>query len=187
MSEARRRATYEDILALPDNVVGEIIDGELVVSARPAPRHAQASSYLSGELHPYRQRTDDPSTVEGWWILSEPELHFGSDVLVPDLAGWRYERMPALPDEAYFSLAPDWVCEVLSPSTCRKDRTEKMPLYAKKEVDYLWLIDPVARTLEAYCREGLSYQEVQVFHDDMKAHIPPFLAVEIDLAALWRC
>src|SRR5512142_1943672 len=112
---ARRNATYDDLLGLPSHVVGELLEGSLVVSPRPASRHARAASGLGGELHgPFQRGRGGPG---GWIILDEPELHLGGNVLVPDLAGWRRERMPQLPDVAAFELAPDWVCEVLSAST----------------------------------------------------------------------
>jgi Uma2 family endonuclease len=131
---------------MPDRVVAEIIDGELFTSPRPAPRHAQAQTRLSAALNsPFDLGRGGPG---GWRILSEPELHFGPDVLVPDIAGWRRERMPRLPETAYFALAPDWVCEVLSPSTARLDRAKKLPVYVREQVARCWLVDPIARTLE---------------------------------------
>ena len=136
-----KRATYDDVLNAPENMVAEILDGELILSPRPAPRHAVASSALVGLLHPAFDR--GRGGPGGWWILGEPELHFGEQVLVPDLAGWRRERMAALPDEAFFSLAPDWVCEVLSPSTERIDRSRKLGTYAGAKVAHAWLVNPV--------------------------------------------
>jgi Uma2 family endonuclease len=143
MESARRRATWDDLLAVPDHMVAELIDGELYTSPRPAPPHALASSGIGSVLF---DRFNGPpgggsASPGGWWILFEPELHFGDDVLVPDLAGWRRERLPALPDLAYFTLAPDWVCEVISPSSGRLDRVKKMPVYAREGVAHLWLID----------------------------------------------
>ena len=128
----RKPATYQDIIDLPENLVGEIIDGELYVQPRPAPRHARPSSLLGGKLTgPFDEGTGGPG---GWWILDEPELHLDRHIEVPDLAGWRRERMPKLPDTAWFELVPDWVCEVPSPGTARKDRAKKMPLYAAQGV-----------------------------------------------------
>ena len=116
-------ATYQDLLALPPNVVGEIIAGELLAQPRPGTRHANAASALGEELGPpFRRGRGGPG---GWIFLDEPELHFGEDVVVPDLAGWRRSRMPELPDLPYLDLAPDWICEVLSPSTVRVDRVLK--------------------------------------------------------------
>ena len=142
----RRPATYEDLLKVPDHLVAEILDGELHVSPRPAPRHADASTGLGGVLRgPFDRGRGGPG---GWRILFEPELHLGRDVLVPDLAGWRRDRLPALPEEAYFSVSPDWVCEVVSPSTAAIDRVKKLTIYARERVRHAWMIDPIARTLE---------------------------------------
>ena len=119
-----KRATYDDVLAAPPNKVGEILDGELFLSPRPEPRHAVASSALGMALgNPFHHGSGGPG---GWWILFEPELHLRRDVMVPDLASWRRERMPRLPSTAGFELAPDWECVVLSPSTARIDRTRKL-------------------------------------------------------------
>jgi Uma2 family endonuclease len=141
-----KRATYQDVLDAPENKVAEILDGELFLSPRPAPRHAVASSRLGFLIGgPFDQTGGGPG---GWWILDEPELHLGEHVVVPDLAGWRRERMPAIPEEAFFSLAPDWVCEVLSPSTARIDRGRKLRIYAAAGVAHAWFVNPLERTLE---------------------------------------
>src|SRR5438309_11917686 len=122
----RRRATYDDLLKLPEHLVGEIIDGELIVSPRPASPHAIASSAMGADLFgPFHRSSGGGSGPGGWWILDEPELHFREDVLVPDLAGWRRERMPKVPNVPAFELPPDWVGEIVSPSTERVDRPRK--------------------------------------------------------------
>ena len=180
----KRPAEYADLFSLPDNLVGEIIGGELYTHPRPAPRHARASSSLGVEIGgPFDQgKTGGPG---GWWILDEPELHLGADVLVPDLAGWRRERLPRLPDTAWFELAPDWVCELISPSTARTDRMIKMPLYAANGISYCWLVDPVAKTLEAFkLREG-QWVLLASFVDDADVASEPFEAVPFALDALW--
>src|SRR3989338_6392659 len=142
---AERNAIYADILALPGNLVGEIIRGQLHTHPRPAPRHARAYSALGGNLGvSFDWGSGGPG---GWWILDEPELHLGGDIIVPDLTGWRRERMPALPETAWFELAPDWAREVLSPSTARTDRALKMSIYARERVPHLWLGGPDAPTL----------------------------------------
>jgi len=177
-------ASYEDLLALPEHVVGEIIDGELIVSPRPAPRHAVASSMLGAELAlPFQRGRGGPG---GWWILDEPELHFDPDVLVPDLAGWRRERLPELPEKAWFELAPDWVCEVLSPSTAIIDRTRKLRIYTRNRVAWVWFVDPSARTLEALRLEGTSWMVALTAGGDEKVRVPPFDAIELELDALWK-
>ncbi len=158
MEGARRRATYDDLLAVPDHLVAEIIDGELYTSPRPAPPHAVASSAILSVLFDrfHGSSGSGAATPGGWWILIEPELHFGDDVLVPDVAGWRRARMPAVPDTAYFTTPPDWVCEVISPSSGRLDRVKKMPVYARAGVAHLWLVDPIARTLEASFKDKIT-------------------------------
>lgn len=180
---ARRPATYEDLLAVPDHQVAEIVHGELTVSPRPAPRHAWAASVLGGDLVPaFNRGRGGPG---GWRIVDEPELHLGQHVLVPDLGGWRRTRMPALPSEPFFTLAPDWICEVLSPSTTRFDRVRKLPIYAEYEVSHAWLVDPLARTLEIYRLENRRWILVATHGDDELVRAEPFEAIELELAAWW--
>jgi Uma2 family endonuclease len=181
---AGKPASYEDILALPENKVGEIADGELFVSPRPAPRHSLAASSLTGDLFgPFSKGRGGPG---GWLILDEAELHLGADVLVPDIGGWRRERMPRLPTTAWFELAPDWVCEVLSPSTALLDRTRKQRIYGRNGVSWLWFVDPLARLLEAWRLEHGEWILSGAFGGDEPARIPPFEAVAIELQDLWE-
>lgn len=187
MSEARKPArspaTYEDLAKVPAHQVAEILDGELIVSPRPAARHAQASSVMGSDLlGPFQRGLGGPG---GWWILDEPELHLGADVLVPDLAGWRRERMPAIPDVAAFSLAPDWVTEVVSPSTARHDRVQKLAIYARDGVRHVWLVDPIARVLEVLRLESGRWLLAAAHGDNEKVRAEPFDAIELDLAAWW--
>jgi Uma2 family endonuclease len=175
---------YQELLNLPENMHGEIIDGELHVQPRPAPKHALASSYLGSDLvGPYGKGRGGPG---GWWIIDEPEIHLGSDVFVPDIAGWKKERMPLLPKTAYFDLSPDWICEVISQSTARKDRVLKMPLYAKNKVQYIWLIEPTTQILEAYQLEGQYWKLIGTFAEGDKVSIAPFSEISIDLSFLWE-
>lgn len=179
----RKPATYADLEALPANVVGEIVAGELYVSPRPAVRHALVSSVLGGTLTgPFHLGRGGPG---GWFILDEPELHLGEDVLVPDLAGWRRERMPRLPDTAAFELAPDWVCEVLSTSTASLDRNVKLPVYAREGVNHVWLVDAKARTLEVLRLEGGNYVPLALYEGTARVRAEPFEALELELALLW--
>ena len=179
----RRRATYEDLCAVPDHEVAEILDGELIVTPRPALRHASASSSLGGQIWgPFQGGRGGPG---GWWILDEPELHLADDILVPDLAGWRRERVPVLPDTAFMTLAPDWVCEVISPSTERIDRSRKMRIYAREGVEHLWLLDPIVRTLEVLRLEGGRWVLIATHTDADVVRAEPFEAIEIDLTLLW--
>ena len=181
---AKRRVTYEDVLRAPEHLVAEILDGELSLQPRPAKPHAAAATALGEELGPpFKRGRGGPG---GWIILYEPELHLGADVIVPDLAGWRRERMPVMTtDLPYFTLAPDWACEVLSPRTEASDRTRKLPIYTREGVGHVWLVDPLQRTLEVLKREGAHFLIVSVFHGDGRVRAEPFDAIELDLAVLW--
>lgn len=180
---AKRRATHEDLLSVPGNLVAEILGGELVTQPRPASRHARAATSLGGELYgPFDRGRGGPG---GWIILDEPELHLHGDVVVPDLAGWRRSRMPELPDAAAFELAPDWVCEVLSPSTAGVDRAQKMPIDARERVAHTWLVDPIAKTLEAFVLEDARWVVLGTWRNDAKARIEPFGDIELELVWLW--
>jgi Uma2 family endonuclease len=176
-------ATYADLEALPDHLVGEIVGGRLVATPRPAPAHARASSALGGVLQPpFDFGHGGPG---GWWILDEPELHLGPDVLVPDLAGWRLERMPELPETAYFGLVPDWVCEVLSPRYESHDRDDKLGVYRREQVLHAWLVSPAARTLEVLRLTPEGYLIVAVHTAPRAVRAEPFDAVELDLGLLF--
>ena len=182
-SMSKRPATYADLEALPSTQVGEILAGVLYASPRPAIPHAAAASALGEELGPpFKRGRGGPG---GWVILDEPELHHGDDVLVPDLAGWRRERMPELPSSSFIALAPDWVCEVLSTSTARIDRGEKMPIYARELVPHVWLVDPLAQTLEIFHLDGDTYRVVKTVSGDAKIRAEPFGAIELELGVLW--
>jgi Uma2 family endonuclease len=179
----RRPATYADIETLPEHLVGEILNGELVVNPRPAPRHANASTVLGGLLvPPFGLGDRGPG---GWWILAEPEIHIGEHVVVPDLAGWRRERMPSMPEEAFFSVPPDWVCEVLSPSTSKTDKIVKRPIYAEFGVSHLWLVDPIDKTLEVSALDAGRWVLVATHGGDEAVRAVPFDAVALDLKHLW--
>ncbi len=184
VAPARRRATYEDLLRAPKHLVAEILDGELRLSPRPAKPHAAASSALGEELGPpFKRGRGGPG---GWILLDEPELHLGDDVLVPDLAGWRKARLPELTNEQpYFTLAPDWVCEVLSPTTARVDRADKLPVYARELVPHVWLVDPLARLLEVLRLEAGRYSILSVHQRDETVRAEPFDAFALDLGVLW--
>jgi Uma2 family endonuclease len=178
----KRPATYADIEALPEFKLGEIIGDELIVSPRPAGPHAFATTNLVDEIvGPFQKGRGGPG---GWLILFEPELHFDTQVLVPDVAGWRLARAPSAAS-TFFTVAPDWICETLSPSTAVIDRTRKLDVYAQRAVSLVWLIDPLAKTLEVLRREGAHWVVAENFGGDEKVRATPFDAVEIDLAGLW--
>ncbi len=177
------RATYQDVLNAPPHMVAEIVDGTLYTHPRPSPRHALASSELGICIGPpYHKGRGGPG---GWWILDEPELHLGEDVLVPDIAGWRRERMLELPTTPYFTLSQDWVCEVLSPSTRALDLGGKRVAYAREGVAYLWLVDPDARSLEAFTLRGTEWVLMDKLFDDAPVSLPPFEAISFNLGDLW--
>lgn len=182
---AHKRATYQDVLDAPEHVVAEVLAGELHLSPRPAPRHSRAAITLGADLQPpFDRGRGGPG---GWIILMEPELHLGDEpgIVVPDLAGWRRERMAAIPGAAFISVAPDWICEVISPSTGRFDRAEKLPFYATQQVRWAWLVEPLQRTLEVLRNEGGRWLLLGTFAGDAKVRAEPFDAIELELAALW--
>lgn len=185
MSAAIRHATYEDLLQVTDNLVAEIVDGELVTSPRPASPHAFATGIIYQDIGPFGRRPGGGGGPGGWWILFEPELHLGSDILVPDLAGWRRERMPVLRDVPYFELAPDWACEVLSTSTVRIDRVRKKPLYAREGVSHLWLVDPIAHILEVYRLDNGQWVDIGAYGGTDVVRAEPFATVEMDMSQWW--
>jgi len=182
-SPARKPATYEDLLKLPDDRIGEIVDGNLYASPRPSASHSECAFELSLDLGTaFRRGRGGPG---GWLFLFEPELRLLDDTLVPDLAGWRRERLPSVPDAPSVTLAPDWVCEILSPSTERTDRVKKLPAYARHGVGHAWLINPSTRTLEVFRREGGNWVLAATHADDAIVRAEPFDAIEIDLLRLW--
>ncbi len=180
---ARRVATYEDLLAVPAPLVAEILFGELVTHPRPAPRHARAAIRLGTILStPFDLGVNGPG---GWVFFGEPELHLGEHVVVPDLAAWRRERLPAFPDTAWIEVAPDWVCEVLSPSTESYDRGDKRLIYAEAGVAHVWQINPVLRMLEVYELKDGKWLLLDVFSDDAQVTAAPFAEFSFSLGLLW--
>ncbi len=180
---SKHPATYADVLAAPPHKVAELIHGALILHPRPAPRHATAYSALTSKIGgPFNYDEGGPG---GWIILAEPELHLGPDILVPDIAGWRRERLPVLPDTAYFETVPDWVCEVLSPSTRAHDLIDKRALYFDHGVGHLWLVDPDARMLEGFRREDAGWTLIGTYEDVERVAMAPFDAAPFGLGALW--
>jgi Uma2 family endonuclease len=182
-SKKAQRATYQDVLDAPEHVIAEIIGGELRLSPRPGgPATSVASRFFLELGPPFDGGRGGPG---GWLILFEPELHLADEVVVPDLAAWRRERMPVVPEGAFFTVPPDWVCEVLSRSTEKMDRLEKLPLYASFGIQYTWLIHPVRRTIEAFRLHNGALIATGVYREPDRARIEPFDAIEIAVAALW--
>jgi Uma2 family endonuclease len=184
MGGGKRKATYADLEAVPPHQVAELVDGELYVSPRPASPHARAAGRLYSQLEgPFDQGRGGPG---GWLLLFEPELHLGEDVLVPDVAGWRRERMPEMPHAPAFTLAPDWLCEVLSPSTAVLDREKKMKVYAREGVHHLWLVDPLRQVLEVYGLEDSRWEQRGVHTGQARVHVEPFTPLLLELGLLWK-
>lgn len=176
-------ARYEDLFDLPENVIGQIIQGQLIALPRPTPRHALVTSEIGMSIgNPFQKGRGGPG---GWWILDEPELHLDTDILVPDVAGWRRERMPTLPEEAFFTLVPDWICEVLSPRSARLDRVVKMPIYAQQGVEWLWLADPNLHTLEVYRLLDRHWRLEGAWQEADVVQAPPFEDISLQLSDWW--
>ncbi len=184
MADQKPRATYQDVLDAPRHMVAELIGGELVLSPRPAGPHTSVHSSLFGELGPpFGRGRGGPG---GWILLFEPELHLAADVVVPDIAGWRRTRMPTVPADAYFTLPPDWICEVLSPSTEKIDRTRKLAIYARAGVSHAWLVSARMRSVEVLRLHEGQWLSLGVHCDDERVRAEPFDAIELDLGVLWQ-
>ena len=178
----KKGATYDDLCRVPDRFIAEILDGDLYASQRPALPHARAASVLIANLGAAFDLDDKPG---GWIMLFAPELHFGNDVLVPDIAGWRRERLPSLPDVAYLTLAPDWICEVVSPATEIIDRGQKLRIYTREGVAFAWFVDPLRQSLEALALESGAIEQIEGHHGSACVRARPFDAIELELSALW--
>ena len=180
---AKREATYADILALPDHVVGEIVAGRLYTQPRPVARHAGANASLQHELiGPFQKGRGGPG---GWVFLSEPELHLRPNVVVPDVAGWRSERVDFTGETPNIETPPDWVCEILSPSTERFDRGAKRAVYGRAGVAFLWLLDPRSRILEAFANVNGQWLLVGTASDSDDVALRPFEAASFKLSDLF--
>lgn len=184
MADLPRKATYQDVLDAPPNMIAQLIDGELYLQSRPAGPHVWASgtlhTALNGEFGDFEDRPG------GWVILHEPELHLGEDVMVPDIAGWRVENLPVIPATAKFDIVPDWICEVLYPSTRNRDLGPKREIYARQGVAHLWIVSPVARTLQAFELSGGEWLSIRTLEGMAAISVPPFENLNIPLSRLWR-
>ena len=183
LAALKSRAGYDDLLAVPDHLVAEILNGDLYATPRPALPHARAASVLGASVTgPFDRGIGGPG---GWWILFEPEVHLAEDIVVPDLAGWRRERLPEIPAAAFLTMAPDWVSEIISPATETIDRVKKLAIYARESVRHVWLINPISRTLEVLQLEGERWVLLATREGSDVVKAAPFEAVDLDLAALW--
>ena len=177
------RATYQDVLEAPPHYVAEIVDGKLYTHPRPAPLHALAvGRLLTIIMSSFHFGRGGPG---GWWILREPEIHLGEDVVVPNITGWRRKRMPRLPTGAYCTLAPDWVCEALSSLTRKLDLGGKSAVYAREGVAYHWFVDSDAQSLAAFELRDSQWELIDALYNDATVSLPPFEAISFNLAELW--
>lgn len=180
-----RRATYQDVLDAPHDKIAQVVDGELWLQPRPNVGHARAATRLTGQLDDAFGRRR--SGFGGWTILFEPEIHVAGSILVPDIAGWRRESVDELDLEAaFFDVRPDWVCEILSPSTQVLDRTRKMDTYGSEGVAYLWFVDPAAQLLEAYQQSPDGWLRLGTWSEDAKPNVAPFDKLDLELGLLWE-
>ncbi len=176
-------AIYADIEALPPHMVGEILFGSLVTHPRPTPRHGAAAYALGGVVgSPYQFGNGGPG---GWIFIVEPEIHFGPHVVVPDIAGWRLENSAGIAEKAWIDTPPDWLCEVLSPSTEKYDRHDKQRIYATYEVGHVWHVNPTTQLLEVYERQVRNWLRTHTFADQETVSAPPFESLSFNLGLLW--
>jgi Uma2 family endonuclease len=183
MAGSPRKATYADVEAAPDHLVAEIIDGELMTHPRPSLRHGAAANALGAELTgPFQKGQGGPG---GWIFFVEPEIKIGDDLLVPDIAGWRVQHFPGEPKQNYMTAPPDWVCEILSRSTEKRDRTLKMRIYAEAGIPHMWLVDPRLQVLEAFGLHDCRWFKAGAWNSDDHVSAAPFDAISFSLADLW--
>lgn len=180
----RRPADWSDLAALPEGVKAEVVGGELVTAPRPRPAHGRAQAILSSNLAgPFDLGRGGPG---GWWILIEPDVRLGeNDIVSPDVVGWRRSRMPSFPEERPIEVVPDWVCEVASPSSVRRDRTVKSDLYLTAGVAWYWLLDPEERTLEAFVLRQGRWSRLGAWSDGDRVAVEPFDEVEMEISAFF--
>ncbi|NOY90958.1 MAG: Uma2 family endonuclease [Deltaproteobacteria bacterium] len=181
---ARKLATYDDLLGLPNGLRAEVVRGQVVTSPAPLPQHSKIQRSLGGAIGgPF---DDDPAGPGGWWIFLEVDVRFGAhDILRPDLSGWRRERLANPAELRPIDVTPDWVCEILSPSTAVRDRVEKRTIHADAGVPFLWMVDPWVRTLEAFTLERGHWLLTGTFGESATARIAPFDAIELPLSRLF--
>jgi Uma2 family endonuclease len=186
MAEAARRlATWEDLLATPDDGrTYEVLSGEIEGVPRPLPRHGRSQAQLCARLSgPFDPGDERPGS---WWLIIEPDVRLSPhDIVSPDLAGWRRERLPVFPETRPIDLAPDWVCEVVCPSDGGRDRVRKADLYLRSNVAFYWILDPAERTLEAFAAREGAWLRPGAWSDGDSPRIPPFESIEIDVGGLF--
>jgi Uma2 family endonuclease len=185
-SLAPKLATYDDLLGLQEDVRAEVIAGQILVAPSPLPRHSRAQRVLGRFVGGPYDDDDGRGGPGGWWIFIEVDVQLGShDIVRPDLAGWRRTRLPHPGAMRPIDVAPDWVCEVISPSAAARDRVIKRDLYARHRIPHYWLVDPEARTLEALELTGDRWVEIGAWDETASARIAPFADVELEVGRLF--
>ena len=183
---ARALATYRDLLRLPEDVWGEVLGGEVVTAPAPLPRHSKSQGALRSFVGRPYDDDDGHGGPGGWWVFVEVDVELTAhDVVRPDLAGWRRERLLDPGTQRPIRVAPDWVCEVLSPSTASRDRNQKRTLYHRHGVGHYWLVDPEARLVEVFAHAEVGWTLVGTYGDEDTVALPPFLEVEVPIGRLF--
>ena len=179
-------ATYDDLAALPEDVKAEVVRGALEVSPAPLPRHARVQRTLGRVVGGAFDDDDGEGGPGGWWILPEVDVRLTRhDIVRPDVAGWRRERLPDPGDLRPIDVVPDGICEITSPSNARRDRVDKARLYLEAGVPFYWIVDPETRVLEALVRDGARWVEAGRFSDGDVVRLAPFEAIEIKITRLF--
>lgn len=183
---AARLATYDDLLALPHDVRAEVLAGQIVTAPAPLPRHSKIQGAIRRFVGGPFDDDDGHDGPGGWWIFVEVDIALGRhDIVHPDLSGWRRERLPNPADQRPITVVPDWICEILSPSTAARDRVTKRNLYAASGVRHYWIIDANARTLEAFELTGQRWLLSGSYTDDAVVRIAPFEEIELPVGRLF--
>ena len=177
------RATYQDVLNAPPHMVAQIVDGTLYLQSRPTGEHSRAHTVIVSKLMPNFDSIY--GRQGGWWILTEPELHLGNDILVPDIGGWQCERVPEFPGGPFQTIAPDWICEFLSPSTRSLDVGIKSTIYAHEGISYRWIVDPIGRWLEVSKLRSSEWVVIDKVFGDLVVSLEPFQEISFNLGELW--
>jgi len=185
-ARAPKPATYADLLSLPEDVRAEILSGQIVTSPAPLPRHSKVQGAVRRFIGGPYDDDDGHGGPGGWWIFVEVDVQLGRhDIVRPDLAGWRRERLSDPGNRRPIDVVPDWICEVLSPSTASRDRVIKRKLYAESGIRHYWIVDVDARILEVFELAGDRWALVATYGDDATARIPPFEEVELPIGRLF--
>ncbi len=182
MEAAKTLLTYKDLLGLAEDVRAEILGGAMAMSPSALPRHSLAQRVLGSVIGGPFHDEHDAGGPGGWWIFPEVDVQLGvHDIVRPDLAGWRRERLQDPWDARPIRVVPDWICEIISPSNGSHDRVTKRALYARYGVSFYWLVDPHQCVLEALQLCDGKWLELGAWDASDAAGIQPFDAVTLEL------